>query len=73
MSVEILARQTVFPTKREGECRISRFVGGQVFPLACPSLLYLFCTPSRLAGWLQRNEAAYFLWPLPDSPRGPPV
>lgn len=62
MSVEILARQTVFPTKREGEYRISRFdlstnypVGGQVFPLPCPSLLYLFCTSSRLAGWLQRN------------------
>lgn len=69
MSVEILARQTVFPTKREGDYRISRFdlrtndpVGGQVFPPALStlwgdrrSLLYLFCTSSRLAGWLQRN------------------
>lgn len=41
MSVEILARQTVLPTKREDKYRISRFdlstnypVGGRVFPSA---------------------------------------
>lgn len=65
MSVEILAIQAVFPTKREGEYGISRFdlstnypVGGQVFPPALStlwgdgrSLLYLFCTSSRLSGW----------------------
>lgn len=87
MSVEILARQTVLPTKRESEYRISRFdlstnfpVGGQVFPSAlsilwgdCRSRLHLFCAFSRLAGWLQRNQAASSQCPLRDSPRGPPI
>lgn len=68
MSVEILARQTVLPPKKESEYRISRFdlstnypVRGQVFPSPLSILwgdcraLTEFCTFSRLAGCLQKN------------------
>lgn len=85
MSVEILARQTGFPAKRESEYRISRFdlstncpVGGQVFPSAlsilwgeCRPLVYLLCAFPRLPG--SRELGALFSVPLPNSPRGPPV